>query len=92
MEVKSLAEIKATLDGEGKNRGLSFTPEMACYCGGKFRVAGRVEKLIIEWTGQMRRVRDTATLEGVTCHGHFARRCPRGCFHLWREVWLKRVT
>jgi len=92
VEVRSLAEIKATLDAEGKHRGLSFTPEMGRYCGRRFRVAGRVEKMVIEWTGRMRGIRDTVTLEGVTCQGHFARHCPRGCFHLWREAWLRRVS
>ena len=92
VEVKSRGEIQATLDSQGKNRGLSFTPEMARYCGERYRVAGRVEKMIVEWTGELRPLGNTVILEAVTCQGLFARHCPRSCYHLWREVWLKRVS
>ena len=92
VEVKSRGEIQATLDSQGKNRGLSFTPEMARYCGERYRVAGRVEKMIVEWTGELRPLGNTVILEAVTCQGLFARHCSRSCYHLWREVWLKRVS
>lgn len=91
VEVKSRDEIQATLDVHGKHRGMSFVPEMALYCGRRFRVAKRVERMIQEGTGQMRQLRDTVALETVTCMGLAQRRCPRGCFHLWREGWLRRV-
>jgi hypothetical protein len=92
VEVKSKAEIQATLDGRGRHRGLAFTPEMADYCGTRRRVAARVEKIIVEWSGAVRPMSETVTLEGVTCQGRFARSCPRGCYHLWREAWLRRVS
>lgn len=91
VEVKSLEEIKATLDVHGKHRGMSFVPEMGMYCGRRFRVAKRIERMISEDSGQMRQLRDTVALEAVTCMGLAQRRCPRGCFHLWRETWLRRV-
>ncbi len=91
IEVKSLEEIEATLDGRGRHRGLSFTPEMAGYCGAKHRVTARVEKIIVEWNGEARQMSDTVALDDVTCKGRIARSCPRGCYHLWREVWLRRV-
>ena len=91
VQVKSREEIEATLDPLGRNRGLGFAGDMLRFCGGTYRVAGRVEKAIIEWSGQMRPIRDTVALEGVTCSGIAQRCCPRDCFHLWREVWLKRV-
>jgi hypothetical protein len=91
VEVKSREEIQATLDAHGKHRGMAFVPEMGLYCGRRFRVARRVERMIQEGTGQMRQLRDTVALESVTCMGLAQRRCPRGCFHLWRECWLKRV-
>jgi hypothetical protein len=91
VEVRRRAEIEATLDGDGKNRGLLFTPEMSQYCGGRFRVLRRVERMIVEWTGEMRSVRDTVTLEDVTCRGIIGAMCPRKCHHLWREAWLKRL-
>jgi hypothetical protein len=92
VEVKSLAEIESTLDAHGKHRGMAFVPEMALYCGKRFRVARRVERMIQEDTGKMRQLRDTVALESVTCMGIAQRQCPRRCFHLWREGWLKRVS
>jgi len=91
VEVKSWAEIKATLDADGKNRGLAFTPEMAQYCGQKHRVADRVDRIVIEWTGEVCSLKDTVTLEGVTCRGIVGKMCPRNCYQLWREVWLRHV-
>ena len=91
IEVKGRDEIEATLDSHGKHRGMAFVPEMAQFCGRRFRVAKRVDKMIDEGTGRMRKLRDTVALESVTCQGLAQRRCPRGCFHLWRETWLRRV-
>jgi hypothetical protein len=92
VEVKSKSDIEATLDKRGRTRGLGFAPEMLNFCGRRFRVASRVERIIIEWTGQMRPIADTVILEGVTCDGASRRGCPRDCYQLWREAWLKRVT
>lgn len=92
VQVKSVDEIKATLDSLGRNRGLGLPPGMADYCGGTYRVAGRAEKIITEWSGQLRRISNTVILEGVTCDGMARRCCPRDCCHLWRESWLKRIS
>jgi len=92
VEVKSMEEIQATLDANGKNRGLGFAPEQAEFCGKRLRVAGRVERLILEWSGEMRTVTNTVELDEATCHGRMCRSCPRNCYHLWREIWLRRVA
>ncbi len=92
VEVKSLPEIQATLDANGKNRGLGFAPDQAEFCGKRFRVAGRVERLILEWSGELRPIANTVELEEATCHGRMCRSCPRNCYHLWREIWLRRVS
>jgi hypothetical protein len=91
VEVKSREEIEATLDSLGRNRGLGFGGEMLNFCGRRFKVAKRVERLIMEWTGELRAVSDTVALDGVYCLGTAMRGCPRRCYHLWREIWLKRV-
>jgi len=91
VQVKSVDEIKATLDSQGRNRGLGLPPGMADFCGGTYRVARRAEKVILEWSGELRRIGNTVILEGVTCDGMARRCCPRDCYHLWRESWLKRV-
>jgi len=88
VEVKSRKEIEATLDVSGKNKGLLFSPPMLPYCGKRYRVANRLEKMILEETGKMIQLKDTVVLEGVTCE---AWGCQRSNLQFWREIWLKRV-
>ncbi len=95
VEVKSMQYITQTLDERGHNRGLYFSPDMRQWCGRRCRVKGRLDKIIIDGTGQMRQLRNTVSLEGSTC----------GCFYMgfgmgggcsrceltyWREIWLCR--
>jgi hypothetical protein len=91
VEVKSQEEIEATLDENGCTRGLGFAPDMLDFCGRRFRVARRVERIVLEWSGRLQPISDTVILEGVTCNGVSRRGCPRDCYQLWREAWLKRV-
>jgi hypothetical protein len=90
VRVKNAEEIKATLDCTGRNRGLGLPPGATDHCGRTYRVVARPEKIITEWTGQMRQISNTVILEGVTCDGMARRYCPRDCYHLWREIWLER--
>jgi hypothetical protein len=93
VEVKSHREILATLDRQGKNRGLSFDAEMVPYCGGRFRVLRRVERIVDEKTGELRTLPGPClVLDGVVCRGLYHRLCPRGTFPYWREIWLRRVS
>ncbi len=88
VQVKSRKEIEATLDVSGKNKGLLFAPPMLPYCGKRYRVANRLQKMILEETGKMIQLKDTVVLEGVTCE---AWGCQRSNLQFWREIWLKRV-
>lgn len=92
VEVRSREEIQGTLDASGRNRGLGFAPDMLRFCGRTYRVARRVERTVLEWSGELRQLRDTVALEGVTCSGIDQHCCPRSCYHLWREIWLRRVV
>ena len=93
VEVRSLKEIFATLDANRKLRGLRFTREMAKFCGKRFRVYKRLEKIILEATGELRPIRTpTVLLEGVFCDGKAHGGCDRSCFCFWREAWLKRAS
>lgn len=92
VQVRNLDEILGTLDVKGKNRGLSFTPEMAKYCGKRFRVLKRLDRMVNERTGEMRKIANTVLLKGSTCDGKAHRGCQRTCYCLWREIWLKRVN
>jgi hypothetical protein len=91
VEVRSAEEIRATLDRQGRNRGLSFEAEMLACCGRRFRVRGPVQNIIAETTGKMLKLSHTVTLEGATCEGIYIKNCPRAHYFYWREIWLKRV-
>jgi len=91
VEIKNAAEIRATLDPQGRNRGLTFESEMAAHCGRRYRVAGPVNTIILEETGKMAPLSNTVILEGVVCEGICANNCPRANLFYWREIWLKRV-
>jgi hypothetical protein len=92
VEVKSREEIEETLNSDSRLRGLGFSLDMIPFCGKHFRVTSRVERMILEWTGELKQLRDTVALDTVHCDGSSCRGCPRNCFFLWREDWLKRVA
>jgi hypothetical protein len=91
VEVRSVEEIEATLDGYAQNRGLRIEWEMLRHAGRRFRVLRRVERMILETNGTMREIRHTVLLEGSACEGVCKRACARGTHPMWREAWLKRV-
>ena len=43
-EVRGLDEIMETLDAQGRLDGMPFMPEMARYCGFRFRIAKSAHK------------------------------------------------
>ncbi len=92
VKVKDIGAILETLDSKGRNRGLSFTPEMLKFCGKKFKVLKRLDCMIFEATGQMRQIANTVLLEDVFCDGTAHGYCPRNCYCMWREAWLQRVN
>jgi len=92
VEVKSLGHISDTLNDKARNRGLSFFPNMRRLCGSRSRVRNRLDKIIVDGTGEMRQLRNTVYLDGSMCdcvHVAFGG-CPRGEFAYWREIWLRR--
>jgi hypothetical protein len=93
IEIKPLASIAETLNDRGYNRGLFFTPAMGRSCGEKYSVKGKIEKIIVDGTGEMRQLRNTAFLDGsyCGCSGVAFGGCPRGEFAYWRDIWLRRA-
>jgi hypothetical protein len=90
--VRPASEIAKTLDQRGRNRGLSCDFGMANHSGEKFRVRQRLDRMISEATGEMRRVDATVILEGSNCTcTNVVGGCPRQDFIYWREIWLKRI-
>ncbi len=90
VEVKTSQEIMATLDRSGRTRGLSFMPEMWKFCGKSYRVFKRVDQIMVESTGSLRKIYNTVLLDGVYCDGSEHRNCDSSCFHYWREAWVRR--
>jgi hypothetical protein len=92
VEVRPHAEILATLDTRGKNRGLGLDPDMVRFCGQRATVRHRVENRIDERTGELKRMNNPClVLDGIACQGSHHRFCPRAIDSYWREIWLTRV-
>jgi hypothetical protein len=92
VEIKPLNEVLKTLDEGGNNRGLRFSPDMRLACGRQKRVTNRIDRIIVDGTGVMRKLRDTVRLDDSVCgcaHLTFGG-CSRGEIMYWREIWLER--
>lgn len=94
VEIKPLSDISETLDERAHNRGLWFSPDMGKLCGTRQRVEKRIEKIIVDGTGEMRTLRNTVFLEGSYCGCPYVAfgGCPRKEYVYWREIWLRRVS
>jgi hypothetical protein len=92
IEVKTLDSIKETLNAAGHNRGMYFSPDLRLSCGWRSRVKGRLDKIIVDGTGEMRQLRNTVYLEGSLCGcaGVSIGGCSRSEVVYWREIWLRR--
>src|SRR5438046_9460401 len=92
LEVMSIVNIRGSSNGTARNRGLRFFPNMHLLCGRRSRVSNRLDKIIVDGTGEMRQLHNTVYLEGSMCgcaHVAFGG-CPRNEFAYWREIWLRR--
>lgn len=93
--VRPLEEIRQTVTESNLNRGMSFDPEMARFCGSRFRVDRRVERIIDERTGRMLHMKSPCiVLEGPFCSGEYSQLrlfCPRRIQPYFREIWLRRA-
>jgi hypothetical protein len=96
VEVRPQEEIVSTITRNGFNRGMRYDMEMSKYCGGRYRVQMRVERLINEQTGKMMMMKNPCIqLEDVYCRAECTALrlgCPRASNTYWREIWLKRVN
>jgi len=92
IEVKPMESIIETLNKTGRNRGLYFSPDMRLLCGQQRRVKERLDKIIVDGTGEMRQLPNTVLLEGSLCGCETIALggCPRSEFVYWREIWLRR--
>jgi hypothetical protein len=92
VEVRSLAEIRKTLDDSGCIDGLPFMEEMAAFCGRRFRVFRCVDKVYdYGRSGRLRRIENAVLLSGLRCDGSAHGGCQASCSLLWKTAWLKRA-
>jgi hypothetical protein len=96
VRVKTMEQIRATLDPVGDCEGLGFMPIQAAFCGREFIVRKRVERFFDERTRRMLRIRNTVILDGVYCEPAAGgpddySGCHRTCFLFWKEAWLERA-
>jgi hypothetical protein len=101
VRIKGPDEMVATLDRHRGNRGMRICAEMTRCGGAEGIVRERVDRMIIERTGEMREIRNTVSLRDVRgpgmtgegqcfCYGELGD-CPRGELMYWREAWLERL-
>jgi hypothetical protein len=91
VRLKSAPEIVATLDKDSKNRGLRMARAMTMNCGREYIVREKVDRMIMETTGEMREIKNTVSLQGLECICYYHMgACPRGELQYWREIWLER--
>jgi hypothetical protein len=92
VEVRSLDEILATLDENGRLDDMPFMPEMIRYCGQRLRVSKRAHKTCDPALGIIGlRMEDAVHLENLRCDGCFHDACQADCLVFWKEAWLKRA-
>jgi hypothetical protein len=89
VKVRSLAEIRATLDGEDCLDGLPFMAEMESACEKSFRIYRVVEKVYdYGRTRRMRRLDDCVLLLDQRCDGMAHAGCEAACYLIWKLQWL----
>ena len=93
VDVRSPSEILATLDEFGALAGVPFMPEMVVYCGRRFTVDSRADKICdtVNYTGS-RRIPNTVLLEDLRCDGSGHDGCQAECRIFWKEAWLRKVA
>jgi len=81
VEVRSLAEIRATLDADGALDGLPFMVEMARFAGRSAIVFRCVDKIYdYGRSRRLQRIDDTVLLGGFRCDGEAHGNCEAACY------------
>jgi hypothetical protein len=92
VEVRSWAEIRATLDAHGCLEQLPFMPEMLAMCGRRAHVFRCVHRLFdYRKSRQMRHMDGAVLLAGAVCDGSKHGGCEAACHTIWKSAWLRRV-
>jgi hypothetical protein len=89
VRVRSKREIESTLNRDLRNRGLLFSGDLLADCGGTYRVAARIDRVINESNGELLTLKNPSILlEGVHAIGG-PLLIPQNEYYFWREIWLE---
>lgn len=93
VEVRSPLEVLSTLDEAGALEGLPFMPEMTAFCGRRFTVSFRADKICdtVKYTGS-RRIANAVLLDDLRCDGSGHDGCQAECRIFWKTAWLRKVA
>lgn len=89
VEVRSEAEILATLGPDAAIDGLPFMPEMLKQCGSRLTVSARADTTC--FFGSLRKMDSAVHLVGIRCDGSAHGGCQANCLIYWKEEWLRPV-
>jgi hypothetical protein len=92
VEVRSAAEVLATLDGDAALDPVPFMTEMVPHAGQRYTVTRRVDKICdtIAANGT-RRLHATIYLEDLRCDGSTTAGAKAGRKLYWKGAWFRRV-
>jgi hypothetical protein len=89
VRVKTKHEIELTLNRKLRNRGMEFGTDMLFCCGGSYRVAAVVDRILDERTGELLEFKTPSILlEGAHANGGTLL-TPQNEYFFWREIWLE---
>ncbi|MGA7805730.1 hypothetical protein [Bradyrhizobium sp.] len=92
VEIRSKAEILATLDENGRLEGMPFMPEMFKWCGQRFQVYKRAHKSCDTLTGNyVNRLLPNSVHLDLRCDGSSHGSCQAACLIFWKQAWLKPI-
>lgn len=93
VRLRSLEQIVATLDGEGRTDGLPFMRELLDLQGRTLIVDSRADKTCdtVNGVGCTRQMTDTVHIAGARCDGSAHGGCQAYCLLFFKEQWLERV-
>lgn len=90
VEVRSHAEILATLNADGSLDGLPFMPEMLASSGRRFTVQTRADTAC--FFGSLLDMDGAVHLTASRCDGSAHGGCQANCLLFWKEEWLRPVA
>ena len=93
VELRSPAEILATLDESGSMDGLPFMPEMLRFLGVRATVVADLDRICDTVNPvSVRRIPDAVVLDDLRCDGSGHAGCQAECRIFWKTTWLRPAT